>query len=145
MDVSIVAKNDSADAHAKRNKGLNIVLWILQALLAALFAAHGWMFLAPPAELVAVMNASMPSALRLFIGVAELLAAVGLVLPGITRILPRLTALAAAGLMLVVGSATTFHLLRGEVDSAITTAILFVVISFVAYGRWKIQPISPRR
>lgn len=144
MKTSIVAKNDAAKSRAKRSNGLNIVLWILQALLAALFAAHGWMFVAPPAELVAVMNASMPPALRVFIGVAELLAAVGLILPGMSRILPRLTTLAATGLMLVVGSATVFHLSRGEVGSAITTAILFVLVSFVAYGRWKMQPITPR-
>lgn len=144
METSMATKNDAGRPQAKGKNGLSIVLWILQALLAALFAAHGWMFVAPPADLVAVMNESMPPALRLFIGVAELLAAIGLILPGITRILPQLTALAAAGLMLVVGSATVFHLSRGEVSSAITTAILFVLVTFVAYGRWAMRPIAPR-
>lgn len=124
---------------------MNIILWILQAILAALFLAHGWMFVAPPAELVEVMNASIPPALRIFIGVAELLAAVGLILPGVTRIMPWLTAVASAGLMIVVGSASVFHLFRGEISSAITTAVLFALVTFVAYMRWKVRPISSHR
>jgi DoxX-like family len=55
---------------------MNIALWILQILLAVAFAAHGILFLAPPAEMVAQMNESIPPALRLFIGVAEVLAAI---------------------------------------------------------------------
>lgn len=106
-----------------------------------LFAAHGWLFVAPPAEMVEIMNASIPPALRMFIGVAELLAAVGLIVPGVTRILPWLTTLAAAGLMTVMGSATHFHLSRGEISSAITAAILFALVTFVAAMRWKVKPL----
>jgi len=69
---------------------------------------------------------------------------VGLILPGITRILPFLTAAAAAGLMIVMGSATLFHLSRGESGSAITTVVLFVLVTVVAYTRWKVAPIAPR-
>ena len=58
------------------------------------------------------------SGFRLFIGVAEVLAAVGLILPGVTRILPFLTVWAVAGLMIVMGSATILHLFRGEGASA---------------------------
>jgi uncharacterized membrane protein YphA (DoxX/SURF4 family) len=123
---------------------MNIVLWILQVLLAAAFAAHGWLMLAPPAELATLMDEQMGREFRIFIGVAELLAAVGLILPGITRILPWLTALAAAGLMIVVASATVLHLARGETSSAITTAILFVLTTFVAYMRWRVIPFAPR-
>ena len=90
------------------------------------------------------MNASISPAFRLFIGVAEVLAAVGLTLPGIARVLPWLVPCAAAGLMIVMISATVFHVTRGETGSAITTAILFVVITFVAYMRWKVKPIAPR-
>jgi uncharacterized membrane protein YphA (DoxX/SURF4 family) len=123
---------------------MNIVLWILQVLLAVMFLWHGWLFVAPPADLVETMNAAYPPALRIFIGVAEWLAGAGLILPGMTRILPWLTALAAAGLMLVVGSATVFHLTRGEISSALTTAVIFVLLTFVAYMRWKVKPIAPR-
>ncbi len=126
------------------NKPLNITLWILQLLLAAAFAAHGWMMVAPPAELLQIMNEQLGVALRLFIGVAELLAAVGLILPGLTRILPWLTAWAAAGLSIVMVSASVLHASRGETSSAITTAILLVLTLFVAYMRWRVTPIRAR-
>jgi uncharacterized membrane protein YphA (DoxX/SURF4 family) len=124
---------------------MNIALWILQGLLAVVMLWHGWLFLAPPAELVEIINAQLAPWFRIFLGVAELLAAAGLILPGITRILPWLTALAAAGLMIVVGSATILHLSRGEIGSAITTAVLFVLCTFVAYMRWKVKPIAARQ
>ena len=57
---------------------LNISVWVLQFLLAAAFRAHGWLFLSPPATMVEQMNASINPALRIFIGVAEVLAAIGL-------------------------------------------------------------------
>jgi uncharacterized membrane protein YphA (DoxX/SURF4 family) len=119
-------------------------LWVLQVLLAAAFLAHGWMFLFPPESMVAAMNASIPPALRLFIGVAEVLAAIGLTLPGVTRIRPWLVPAAAAGLMIVMIGAVGLHISRGEVSAAATTAILLVLVTFVAYARWKVRPILPR-
>src|SRR4026209_1470998 len=100
---------------------MDIFLWVLQALLAVAFLAHGCLFLFPPASMVEVMNASIQPAFRMFIGVAEVLAAVGLTLPGITRVLPWLISCAAAGLMIVMMSATIFHAIRGEISSAMTT------------------------
>ena len=67
---------------------MNIALWVVQVLLAVAFLAHGWLFLAPPPEIADQMNASLPRWFQLFLGVAEVLAAVGLTLPGLTRILP---------------------------------------------------------
>jgi hypothetical protein len=123
---------------------MNKALWLLQVVLAAIFLAHGSFFAMPPESMLALLNAQIPSALRVFIGLAELLAAVGLIAPALTRILPGLTALAAAGLMLVVGSATVFHAFRGEWSSAGTTAILLLLTAGVAYLRWKVRPITPR-
>ena len=123
---------------------MNIFLWVLQGLLAAVFMAHGLMFLFPPESMVAAMNASIPPALRLFIGAAEVVAAIGLTLPGLTRIKPWLIPSAAAGLMFVTSSATILHVTRGEVPQAITTVILFALVTFVAYMRWKVRPILPR-
>jgi putative oxidoreductase len=120
---------------------MGIVLWILQFLLAAAFLAHGWLLLAPPASLIAQMNATMAPWFRIFLGVAEVLAAVGLTLPGLTRILPWLVPCAAAGIMIVMISATIFHLVRGELSSAVVTLILLAVATFVAYMRWKVMPI----
>jgi len=78
---------------------LNVALWILQALLAALFLWHGQFMAFPPADMVAMINENIGPSLRVFIGIAEILAAAGLILPGLTRIVPWLTALAAAGPM----------------------------------------------
>ena len=123
---------------------MNALLWVLQVLLAVAFLAHGLLFLFPPASMVEQMNAALPRAFQLFIGGAEVLAAVGLTLPGVTRIEPRLVSCAAAGLMIVMISATIFHIARGEVSSAITTAILLLIATFVAYMRWRVLPIRPR-
>jgi hypothetical protein len=90
------------------------------------------------------MNAAINPAFRLFIGVAEVLAAIGLTLPGFTRIRPWLVPAAAAGLMIVMIGAVILHVKRGEVSSAITTAILLALLTFVAYMRWKVRPILPR-
>ena len=122
---------------------MNIILWVLQVLLALAFLAHGWILLFPSPEILAGMS-SLPRAFWIFLGVAEVLAAVGITLPGITRILPWLVPCASAGLMVVMISATIFHIARGEVISAIVTAILFVMATYVAYMRWKVMPIRPR-
>ena len=122
---------------------MNITLWILQALLAAAFAAHGWMLVSPPPELLAVMNEQLGVGFRLFLGVAEIAGGVGLLLPAMTRKLPWLTPLAAACLAFVVASATVLHLYRNETSAAVTTAILFLLAAFVTHGRWRVRPIAP--
>lgn len=123
---------------------MNIVLWILQVLLAAMYVWHGWLMIAPPPEVAAIMSTFLPTWFRLFIGIAELLAAVGLILPGLTRIMPWLTTLAAAGLMIVMASATVVHLSRGETSSAISGFVIFLLVTFVAYMRWKVKPLAAR-
>ena len=124
---------------------MNIVLWILQVLLAVAFAAHGWLFMAPPPEIAVQMNASLPRWFQVFLGIAEVLAAVGLTLPGLTRILPWLVVWAAGGIMIVMVSATAYHLMRGEFISAATTLLLLVMATFVAYQRQRVLPIGARR
>ncbi len=123
---------------------LNITLWVLQGLLALAFLAHGWLYLRPPAEMVEQMNAAINPSFRMFIGVAEVLAAIGLIVPGITRVMPWLVPAAAAGLMIVMVSATIFHALALGIRPAATTAVLLALVSFVAYARWKVRPIVPR-
>jgi len=123
---------------------MNIVLWILQVLLALAFLAHGLMFLAPPPEIAAQMDAMLPRWFQLFLGVAEVLAAVGLTLPGVTRIMPGLVPAAAAGVMIVMVSATALHLWRAEFSSAAITFVLLLMATFVAHRRWRVLPIAPR-
>ena len=122
---------------------MNITLWVLQVLLAVAFFAHGLLFLFPPADMLELMK-PIPPGFRLFLGVAEVLAAVGLTLPGVARILPWLISCAAAGVMVIMIGATIFHTVRGEISSAITTVVLLVIATFVAYMRWKVKPIAPR-
>jgi uncharacterized membrane protein YphA (DoxX/SURF4 family) len=124
---------------------MSILLWVLQVLLAMAFVAHGLLFLSPPASIVEQLNASLPRWFQLFLGVAEVLAAVGLTLPGITRIQPWLVPCAAVGIMIVMISATIFHIARNEVSSAIVTAVLLAVATFIAHMRWRVVPIRPRR
>ena len=94
--------------------------------------------------MVEQLDASIAPALRIFIGVAEVAAAVGLTLPGLMRRSPWLVSAAAAGLTVVMISATVFHVARGEISSALTTTVLLALVSFVAYMRWKVKPIPPR-
>lgn len=124
---------------------MNIVLWILQVLLAVVFFAHGWLFLSPPPAIAEQMNALLPRWFQLFLGVAEVLAAVGLTLPGLTRIMPWLVTWAAVGIMIVTVSATVFHLVRGEMSSAAITLLLLAMATFIAYMRHRVQPIGVRR
>ncbi len=124
---------------------MNITLWVLQVLLAAAFFAHGWLLLMPPPEIAAQMNAELPRWFWVFLGVAEVLAAVGLTLPGITRVLPFLVAAAAAGVVIVMICATAWHIVRGEFSSAGITAVLLVMAAFTAYARWRIAPITSSR
>ena len=124
---------------------MNSVLWALQVLLAAAFLAHGWLFLSPPPEIAVQMNASLPRWFSLFLGVAEVLAAVGLTLPGLTRILPWLVTWAAVGVMIVTASATAYHLMRAEWSSAAITLVLFALATFLAYMRHRVLPIGVRR
>lgn len=118
---------------------MNIALWIVQILLAAAFLAHGWLFLTPPPEIAQLMNASLPRWFQVFLGVAEIAAAVGLTLPGLTRIKPWLVSWAAAGIMVVMMSATIYHMVRGEMSSAATTLVLLGIATLVA---WKRRPAA---
>ncbi len=123
---------------------MNIVLWVLQLLLAAAFFAHGLLFLIPPPDIAVQMNASMPRWFQLFLGVAEILAAVGLIVPGLTRILPWLVTWAAVGIMFVMVCATIFHLARSEWSSALVTLVLLVMATYLAYMRARVMPIRAR-
>jgi len=119
----------------RRGVWRNRLLWTLQILLALVFLAHGALMLFPPAAVAEQMNAVLPRWFQLFVGVAEILAAVGLTLPPIAGIQPGLVAWAAGGLMVVMVSATIFHLTRGEISSAATTVVLLAMATTVALAR----------
>jgi len=120
---------------------VNMILWVLQILLAAQFLFHGYIMVFPPAELVELMNAQMAPWFRLFVGITESLGAIGLVLPGLTRIMPWLIPWSGVGLMIVAISASVLHFTRSESSSALITLVLFVLLAFVSYMRWRVKPI----
>ena len=124
---------------------MNILLWVLQVLLAAVFLAHGLLLLMPPPDIAAQMLMSLPRWFWVFLGVAEVASAIGLTLPGLTRVMPGLVSLAAAGIMVVMISATGYHIVRGENSSAAVTFVLLIMATYVAYQRWRVLPITARR
>ena len=85
---------------------MNILLWVLQVLLAVAFLLHGLLLLMPPPEIAAQLLMSLPRWFWVFLGVAEVAAAIGLTLPGLTRVMPSLVSWAAVGIMIVMISAT---------------------------------------
>jgi putative oxidoreductase len=129
------------------NKGLNIALWITQVLLAAMYLMAGSTKLFQPIEEMAKMMpwvAESPAALVRFIGLSELLGGIGLLLPSLLRIQPKLTVYAAIGLATVQVLAAAFHLSRGE-SSVIGMNFFFLAMAvFVAWGRSKKVPIAPK-
>ena len=112
----------------------NRALWIVQGLLAALFLFAGGMKLITPVEVLSVMS-PFPGEFIRFIGVCEVFGAVGLILPYALRILPGLTALAAAGLVVIMVGATVSTLAIGGGLLALPTLLLGLLAALVAYGR----------
>ena len=124
---------------------MNILLWVLQVLLAVAFLAHGVLVLMPPPDIAAQMLMSLPRWFWVFLGVAEVAAAIGLTLPGLTRVMPSLVTWAAVGIMIVMISATIYHVMRSEISSAVVTFVLLIMATFVAYMRLRVMPIAARR
>ena len=123
---------------------MNVVLWIVQGLLAALFLfAGGAKFVMPP-EVLTAGPPALPLLFIRFIGVCEMLGAIGLILPGLLRIRTGLTPLAAAGLVIVMLGATAYNLAAGDVATALITLVIGLLCAFVAYGRWRLTPPSTR-
>ena len=126
---------------------MNKVRWTVQVLLAAAFTVAGGMkVVTPAADLAANMNwvNAVPSWMPMFAGVVEVLGAIGLVVPALTRIKPGLTPLAAAGLFLTMLAAAGLHISLGETDQLTGPMILGALSAFVAWGRYSKVPITPK-
>jgi uncharacterized membrane protein YphA (DoxX/SURF4 family) len=113
---------------------LNVLLWVVQALLALLFMFAGVMKFVMTVEEM-TKQIPMPGWFLHFIGGAEILGAIGLVLPGILRIRTRLTPLAAAALVVIMIGATAVNLKIGQGPAALITAVVGLLLVFVAYNR----------
>jgi hypothetical protein len=127
-----------------RKSGMEITLWILQWLLALLFLFTGGAKLVMPiAEMT--KQIALPGAFLRFIGVAEVLGALGLILPGLLKIQTSLTALAAACLVIIMIGATVITAQIPPLAGALLPLITGLLLIFVAYGRWRLAPLRTSR
>ncbi|HEY0349555.1 MAG TPA: DoxX family protein [Pyrinomonadaceae bacterium] len=123
---------------------MNILLWIIQVLLALLFIFAGaTKFVMPVEEMNRQAPVVLPGLFLHFIGVCEMLGAIGLILPALLRIKPGLTPLAAAGLAIITLGATVITM-KGGIAMAVVPFVVCLLSIFVAYGRWRVAPIAPR-
>jgi uncharacterized membrane protein YphA (DoxX/SURF4 family) len=118
---------------------MNVALWILQVLLAALFLfAGGVKLVTPIEEMLKQMPLALPGWFLRLTGVIEVLGAIGLIVPWLTGIRPGLTPLAAAGLVIVMIGAVVFTILAGDIAMALIPIVVGLLAAFVAYGRWRL-------
>ncbi len=119
---------------------MTYVLWIVQALLALVFLSAGTMKLVLPLDVLTAQT-GLPGLFVRVVGVAEVLGGLGLILPGLLRIRPNLTPLAAAELVHVMIGATLVTLaVDGDAVLALLPLSVGVLTAFVAYGRWRLAP-----
>jgi len=125
---------------------MNILLWVLQIFLGVYFLFTGIVHFVIPPGLPAPMAwmYELSPGLHVFSGIAEILAGLGLILPGLTKIQTRLTPLAALGLVLLMIGAAVWHLSRNEPANVGMNLVLAVLSGFVAYARWKIRPLKTK-
>lgn len=127
---------------------MNIVLWILQVLLALLFLFAGGTKLVMSAE--ALSQPASPTDVMLpvwfirFIGVFEFLGGLGLLLPGLLRIKQYLTSLAALGLAIIMTGAVVFTVINGHIPVALVNVVILLLLLFIAYARWRVVPHGRR-
>jgi DoxX-like family len=122
--------------HGESSRTASTLLWTLQALLAALFLFAGGMKLVSP--IVALtQQVALPGPFLRFIGLAEVLGALGLILPGLLRTRPALTPLAAAGLVIIMTGAVGVTMATMGAAQAVIPGVVGVLAATVAIGRWR--------
>ena len=124
---------------------MNKALWVVQVLVGLLFMFAGGSKLVMGADQLQQMQAGQAVTFSLgflrFIGVAEILGGLGLILPGLLRIRPGLTPLAAAGLIVIMIGATVVTLKNGMAGAAAIPALVGLLCAFIAYARWTLAPL----
>jgi hypothetical protein len=116
-------------------------LWTIQILLATLFLFAGVMkFVMPVEEMTKGMPMWLSVSFLHFIGACEVLGGIGLILPGLLRIKPGLTPLAAVGLVIIMIGAVVVTLMGGMIATALLPLVTGILAAFVAYGRWRLAP-----
>jgi uncharacterized membrane protein len=122
---------------------MDIAAWIAQAIAALAFGVHGYTLLFRPAQALRQYPwaGDVPDSMKRLIGTAELLGAIGVIVPAVTKILPWLTPLAALGLTAIMVLAGLFHITRREWPNVIFNLVLGAIAAFVAYARLAV-PLS---
>ena len=126
---------------------MNTALWIVAGFLAFAFFGSGAMKLAQSKEKIVASSTGgwaadwSPGAIKM-IGVAEILGALGLILPAVTHIAPILVPIAAVGLILVMIGAAVVHTRRHELPNVAINVVLLLLAAFVAWGRFGPLPFS---
>lgn len=120
------------------------VLWVAQVLLALGMVSAGVIKLISDDATLTSFYPIFPALFIRFIGVCEVLGAIGVIVPSVLRIRPELTPLAAAGLAIIMAGAVISTIAMGAASMIASPLILFLLAVFVAYGRWKLAPITPR-
>ena len=119
---------------------MNIALWIVQGLLALLFLFAGGVKLVLPLDQLAKQAPPLPALFLRFVGVCEVLGAMGLILPRLRRVRANLTPLAAIGLIGIMIGAVVVTLTGGSPAQATFPVVVGALAVFVAYGRWRLSP-----
>jgi uncharacterized membrane protein YphA (DoxX/SURF4 family) len=132
---SLTASLTAQPASGRASRTGAIALWVAQGLLAALFLFAGGVKLVLPAEALTAGPVALPLLFLRFIGVCEVLGAIGLVVPWATRIAPLLTPLAAAGLAVIMTGATTITALTARPGDAAVPLAVGVVTLWIAAAR----------
>ncbi|HMF58109.1 MAG TPA: DoxX family protein [Pyrinomonadaceae bacterium] len=128
---------EDADQSPRSRPLMTYALWIVQVLLALIFLFTGGIKLILPLDALKG-PIPLPGLFLRFIGVTEVLGALGLILPGLLRIRRGLTPLAAAGLVIIMAGATVLTLVGGDVKLALIPLVVGLLSAFVAYGRWRL-------
>ena len=117
------------------SKKSNIALWVVQALVAGLFLMAGTMKLVMPIEAMTAGPIALPGLFLRFIGVAEVAGALGLLLPGIFRVAPSLTPIAAVGLACIMSGAVVITIMGGQLAGAALPFVVLLLVAVIAQGR----------
>ena len=125
---------------------MNRLLWVLQIVFGLYFIATGIAHFVVPEGLPDFVSwmYDLTQTQHTVAGVAEIAGGLGLILPGLTGIRPQLAVWAALGLMLVMVLAAVWHVGRDELVNMANNVFIFVVLGFIAYGRWRVEPMRSR-
>ena len=122
----------------RSSKGWSIAMWAAQLLLAVAYGMFGTMKATQPLDQLTKIMTWIPDFPPIFVrtlGIVEILGAIGLILPSITRIKPRLTVIAALCILVHQALAVALHLSKGELNVVGLNAVLIALAALVFWGR----------